>query len=193
MRAYFTLFAAFFVIGLLSFGGGMAIIPFLEAEALSRSWLTAAEIPNMIAISQTVPGAIAVNMAAFVGFTLYRLPGVFWAVLGVSLPSFALMSAATHFISKVRGSRIIKGAFYGLRPAACGLIAASAIRMSFLQFFGGINISDVMTVRVGDLSVASIIIFAAALFCMLKLKINPVFVVLGAGVVGISLGLLGLI
>lgn len=191
MSVIIELFTAFLKIGLFSFGGGYAIIPFLQSEAVNRSWLTVAEFLDIVAVSQVTPGPIAVNMATFVGYRQYGIAGSFAATFGVCLPSLVLVIIASYFIAKVNKSKIVKGAFYGLRPAACGLIGASAINILWSELLPGIEKLN-FTGFFSNISIFALIIFAVAFVCMFKLKVNPIFVIIGAAVVGILYGQSGL-
>ncbi|MDR2588196.1 MAG: chromate transporter, partial [Spirochaetales bacterium] len=130
-----SLLWSFFKIGLLSFGGGYAMVPMMEGEIASRGWLAAREFADIVAISQMTPGPIAVNAATYVGFRVAGFAGSAAATLGVCLPSFILVIVTAHFLRKFKESLFVSSLLGGIRPATVGLIAAAVVffaRMSFL-------------------------------------------------------------
>lgn len=183
----FQLFTAFFRIGLFSFGGGYAIIPLLQHEAVSRSWLTAAEFTDIVAVSQVTPGPIAVNMATFVGYRQCGVAGALIATFGVCLPSVVLVLIAVAFIARVNKSKTLKSAFFGLRPATTGLIAASTFVLAWREIFPGAEVLD-FSAAVAGVSVFSIVIMVIAFACMYKFKLSPILVIVGAAAAGMVWG-----
>lgn len=123
------LFFSFFKIGLLGFGGGMAILPLIYQSVLSFSDMDAETFANLFAISQATPGPIAVNAATFVGFQTEGIAGAAAATLGVAMPSFFLVALVFHFIHKYHNNPLVEGAFSGIRPATVGMIASAVIFM----------------------------------------------------------------
>ncbi|MDY0094291.1 MAG: chromate transporter, partial [Candidatus Vecturithrix sp.] len=119
------LFAIFFKIGLFTIGGGLATLPLLQQEMLSRGWLTQAEFIDMIAISQSTPGPIGVNLATFVGFRLASYSGAVIATCALSAPSVIIIVLIARFLRDYAHLPFVEGALSGLRPAAVGLIAAA--------------------------------------------------------------------
>lgn len=126
---YLTLFLTFFEIGLFTFGGGYAMISIVFEKTLAHGWLTEGEILNMIAVSESTPGPIAINMATFVGSTQAGILGSLCATLGVVLPSFIiilLISAVIKNFLKYEGVQAFLG---GVRPCVVGLILGTAINL----------------------------------------------------------------
>ncbi len=119
------LFAIFFKIGLFTIGGGLATLPLLQQEMLSRGWLTQAEFIDMIAISQSTPGPIGVNLATFVGFRLASYSGAVIATCALSAPSVIIIVLIARFLRDYAHLPFVEGALSGLRPTAVGLIAAA--------------------------------------------------------------------
>ena len=122
-----NLFFTFFKIGIIGFGGGMAILPMIYQSVLEFSDMAAEEFANLFAISQATPGPIAVNAATFVGFKEAGVLGAAAATLGVAVPSFILVALVVKFMSMYRNNKIMDGAFKGIRPVTVGMIAAGAL------------------------------------------------------------------
>lgn len=125
MMFYLRLFAEFFKTGLFAVGGGMATLPFLQNIGEVTGWYTYEDLMNMLAISESTPGPIGINMATYVGFTAGGLPGAVIATLGEVTPSIIVILMVAAVINKFRESRYVNSAFYGLRPASTGLIGAA--------------------------------------------------------------------
>ena len=122
---YLRLFFEFFKTGLFSVGGGMATIPFLSRMADKTGWFTQAQLADMVAVSESTPGPIGVNMASYVGFTTAGIPGVIVATLGLITACYLVILIVAHFLQKFRSSPLVDKVFYGLRPASAGLIAVA--------------------------------------------------------------------
>ncbi len=140
---YLTLYWEFFKTGLFAIGGGMATIPFLYEISDSTGWYTRMDLANMIAVSESTPGPIGVNMATYVGFlTGMQEGGSFWAVLGavaatlgLVTPSILVILAIAAVLKSFRDNRYVNHAFYGLRPASTGLIAAAGLSVAASNLF----------------------------------------------------------
>ena len=122
-----NLFFTFFRIGIIGFGGGMAILPMIYQSVLEFSDMAPEEFANLFAISQATPGPIAVNAATFVGYQVAGIPGAAAATFGVAAPSFILIALVVKFMNKYQDSKIRDGAFKGIRPVTVGMIAAAAV------------------------------------------------------------------
>ena len=137
---YLRLFFEFFKIGLFSVGGGLATIPFLQDLGARTGWFSAADLADMIAVSESTPGPMGVNMSTYVGFTcgmreggLGPAGGILGAVVGVLglvAPSVIVILLVSLFLKKFRDSKIVDGVFQGLRPASTALIAAAGISVA---------------------------------------------------------------
>ena len=114
------MFVEFFKVGLFSIGGGLATIPFLQDMGARTGWFTSAELANMIAVSESTPGPMGVNMASYVGFELGGPLGCAVATIGLIAPSIIVILIIACFLQKFRQSRAVEGVFYGLRPASTG-------------------------------------------------------------------------
>ena len=135
MSVYLRLFWEFFKTGLFAVGGGMATLPFLHDIGESTGWYTQADLMNMLAVSESTPGPIGINMATYVGFTVGSshdgtagaVLGALVATLGEVTPSIVVILIVAAMLKKFRDSRYVNNAFYGLRPASTGLIGAACV------------------------------------------------------------------
>lgn len=122
------LFIAFFQIGLFSFGGGYAMLPFIQEQAINvHGWLTTSEFLDMLGIAQITPGPIAINTATFVGYETAGILGGLMATLAVVLPSFLIVLTISYFFNKFKESKVMENIFKGLRPIVLGLVASAAV------------------------------------------------------------------
>ena len=124
------LFFEFCRVGLFSVGGGLATIPFLTDLGVRTGWFTEGDLANMIAISESTPGPIGVNMATYVGYTTAGVPGGIVATLGLVFPSVAVILVVAKFLQKFRASRVVDAVFYGLRAASVALITSAMLRVA---------------------------------------------------------------
>lgn len=169
---YLSLFLEFFMTGLFAIGGGMATIPFLYEMSDKTGWFTHAELANMIAVGESTPGPIGVNMATYVGFVtgngIHGIPGAIFgaviATLGLIAPSILVIIIIAAILNQFRKSKYVQNAFYGLRPASTGLIAAAGISVaaSTLLVSGATGILQVINWK------------GVALFCALWLLTNAI-------------------
>ena len=124
---FLRLFYEFFKTGLFAIGGGMATVPFLYAMSDKTGWFTHAELADMIAVGESTPGPIGVNMATYVGFTTGGIGGALIATIGLVTPSVIVILIVAAFLKAFRNSKWVNAAFYGLRPASTALVAAAGI------------------------------------------------------------------
>ena len=136
LRLYFE----FFKTGLFAVGGGLATIPFLREISVNTGWFTDTDLTTMIAVSESTPGPIGVNMATFVGFQSAGIPGSVLATLGLITPSIIIILIIAGFLNKFRQSKAVDAVFKGLRPASTALIAAAGVSVALSVFIqiGGI-------------------------------------------------------
>ena len=140
---YLKLFYEFFKTGLFSIGGGMATIPFLYKISDATGWFTYDDLANMIAVSESTPGPIGVNMATYVGYItgmqkggpLYATLGAVTATLGLITPSIIVILIVAMFLKSFRDNKYVNNAFYGLRPASMGLVAAAGLSVVINNLF----------------------------------------------------------
>ena len=180
----FRLFFEFFYVGLFTFGGGLATIPFLQQMSEKTGWFTIQQLMDLIAISEATPGPISVNMATFAGYLVAGVPGGIIATIGLIAPSIIIASIVARLLRRFRESTYVDYAFYGLRPASLALIAAAGLTV--LQ----LTLLDIgLWEQSGEiLDLISIKAFALAIllfFLMNKFKIHPLFFFAGSAAIGI--------
>ncbi len=169
------LFFSFFKIGLFAVGGGLATLPFLYEIAEKTNWISIWDISNMVAISESTPGPLGVNMATYVGFFNNGVLGSVIATIGLIVPSIIISLIIARMLEKFRNSQTVKDVFYGLRAASCALIAVAGIGVAKLAFFG-----EKMTFFWQG------VILAVLLFVGIKkLKWHPVIFIAISAVIGI--------
>ena len=129
------LFWTFFKIGALTFGGGYAMLPLVQAEVAAKGWMGGEALVNFIAVSESTPGPFAVNMATYVGNVMAGIPGAICATLGIVLPSFVIILIVARCFDRFRKSRVVSGCMRGLKPAVIGMIGAALISVGKTVFF----------------------------------------------------------
>ena len=180
---FVRLFFEFAKVGLFAVGGGLATIPFLQDMGVRTGWFTNADLTTMIAVSESTPGPMGVNMATYVGFETAGLPGAALATLGLITPSIIIIMIIAGFLQKFRQSKAVDSVFQGLRPASTALIAAAglSVAMSVLVTVGG------TAEHTFAIHWPALILAAAVFVCMrytpLK-KLHPVAFIAIAAVVG---------
>ena len=127
MTLYLRLYWEFFKTGLFAIGGGMATLPFLKDIGATTGWFSQTDLMNMLAVSESTPGPVGINMATYVGYTVGGVPGAIVATIGEVTPSIIVILIVAAMLAKFRDSQYVANAFYGLRPASTGLIAAACI------------------------------------------------------------------
>lgn len=194
---YLRLFFEFFKIGLFSVGGGLATIPFLQDLGARTGWFTAADLADMIAVSESTPGPMGVNMSTYVGFTcgmreggLGPAGGILGAVVGVLglvAPSVIVILLVSLFLKKFRDSKIVDGVFQGLRPASTALIAAAGISVALIALIR--EVPSPATSMNAYTPYWSAIAIAVAVFVCMRLpklkKLHPILYIALAAVVGV--------
>ncbi|MBQ3499010.1 MAG: chromate transporter [Clostridia bacterium] len=198
LKTILTLCFEFFKTGLLAVGGGLATLPFLSEMANKYpDWFTHAELADMIAVSESTPGPIGVNMATYVGFRVMGDYGFGWSILGsvlatvsLVLPSLIIIVAIAKMMNKYMENKFVQWAFGGLRPAVTGLIAAagwSVIELTLL------DLTNFDITRFWDaINIPAVIIFAVVLFlAMFKKtkKLHPIVFIGACAVLGVILKL----
>ena len=149
MTLYLQLFWEFFKTGLFAVGGGMATLPFLYDISNKTGWFTHAQLADMVAVSESTPGPIGVNMASYVGFVTGGVGGAVVATLGLIAPSILIILIIAAFLKAFRDSKYVDGAFYGLRPASTALIASALVTVAKVAFFSSQNFGDLTAVLHG--------------------------------------------
>ena len=125
------LFRTFFKIGAFTFGGGYAMLPLIHKEIVDvKNWLSEDDFNNVLAVTQSAPGALAVNSSIFIGYSLAGIPGAISAVLGVVIPSFLIIIGVVVFFTRFSSITIVQKMFCGIRPAVVALVAYAAFKLS---------------------------------------------------------------
>ncbi|NLI59812.1 MAG: chromate transporter [Clostridiales bacterium] len=178
------LFYEFFKMGLFAIGGGLATIPFLQQLIGKYGWFTSEELVNMIAISESTPGAIGVNMATYVGFQTYGILGAVVSTVGLTAPSVIVIIIIAHYFKRFAGEPIVEAGFYGLRPAVTGLIGAAGFEVARISLFDLQRYIDTKNlIKLFDLK--AIILFGLLFFLTNKYEKHPILYIILAGVVGV--------
>ena len=176
---YLQLFLTFFEIGLFTFGGGYAMISLIREKTLAFGWLTEEELLNMIAVSESTPGPIAVNMATFVGSTQGGILGSLVATLGVVLPSFIIILLISALIRNFLKYKSVKAFLGGIRPCVVALILATAITMFLSTLLGITTVSGGFAVDIRGIVILAILVSIALVFKKLKKeKPSPIIMIL---------------
>lgn len=178
---YIKLFLSFLQIGLFSIGGGYAAMPLIQDQVVEMNpWLTMTEFTDLITIAEMTPGPIAVNSATFVGNHIAGIAGSLIATLGCILPSFIIVLTLAYFYLKYKNITVVQGILGGLRPAVVAMITSAGISILTLAFWGEKGIS----LNLSDINFVAVLLFATGLFVLRKWKPNPIYIMLGTGMIG---------
>ena len=185
---YLRLFWEFFKVGLFSVGGGLATLPFLYSLGAKTGWFSTADVANMLAVSESTPGPIGVNMATYAGFDCGGVLGGVVATLGLVTPSVIVIVLIAMALQAFRTNKYVDAAFYTLRPASTGLIAAAGWSVFLLVL---VNLDTYRaTYRLADLIQWKNLLLFAVIWVLTNLvkplkKLHPVVFLALAAVVGI--------
>ncbi len=180
---YLQIFFTFFKIGAFTFGGGYAMLPLIQQEVLSHGWMNMEQLVNFIAVSESTPGPLAVNLSTYVGTETAGLTGALCATLGVVFPSFLIILLVAKFYQAFQKNQIVKGCMNGLRSAVVGLIGTSLLSVAGSAF--------PLSAEYVQWIVAAILL-AAIVIAHWK-KVHPILLILASAVVGIVAGYCGLL
>ncbi|MBR7164350.1 MAG: chromate transporter [Clostridia bacterium] len=184
---YLQLFYEFFKTGLFAVGGGLATLPFLrDIAAKHPDWFTESMLADMIAVSESTPGPIGVNMATYAGFTTNGMLGSLVATIGLITPSVIVMLIVAQLLKSFRDNHYVNAAFYGLRPAVAGLIGAAGFSVAqttlvHLPYAGSLW-------AMLDIPSISIFLVVFILMRIKKIKLHPIAYLAASAIVGIILG-----
>lgn len=182
---YLQLFLSFLQIGMFSFGGGYAAMPLIQGQVVTiHGWLTMSEFTDLITISQMTPGPIAVNSATFVGLKIAGIPGAIVATAGCILPSCIIVTILAKLYLKYRQMDLLQGVLKSLRPAVVAMIASAGVLILKNAFWGS---EEGVALTTTDWSM--VVIFGICVVLLRRTKLNPIWVMVLAGVlkVGISM------
>ena len=190
---YLQLFIEFAKIGLFTVGGGMACVPFLLALSEKTGWFTQSQLLDMIAISESTPGPLGINMATYVGYTTCGILGSFIATMGIVLPTVLLVLCIAKFLQSFKDNKYVQGAMYGLRPASTGLIAAAGVSVAVLSL---VNTDAIKAGAWAQALDPKAIVMAAVLLVLTNYvkqtkKLHPVVFIAASAVVGVLFHLAG--
>ena len=191
------LFWEFFKTGLFAVGGGMATVPFLQDISAKTGWFTAADLANMIAVSESTPGPMGVNMATYVGYTVgsqqlggtgMGIVGAVVATMGLICPSIVVILIVAYFLKRFRDSKLVDSVLYGLRPASVALISAAGVE---IVLFAVLRVESIWKIADATLSWKSVVL-ALAVFAGTNLiprlkKIHPIWFIAASAVAGVLL------
>lgn len=199
---FWNLFISFFKVGLLGFGGGLAIVRLIYDSIQPFMDMSRETFANIVAISQITPGPLAVNTATYVGFEAAGIGGSAAATFGVILPAFLIVSLVCRTIQKFRDSKIVNGALQGIRPATMGLIGAAAATLVAPALAGDGRLGTGILAKLGadtaggvfgsllglPFDAVSVLILIATVILISKYKKSPFLVLIIMGCIGAVLG-----
>lgn len=192
MMIFLELYIRFFMVGLFSIGGGLATLPFLTSMGKTTGWFDAIDISNMVAISESTPGPIGINMATYIGYQVgseigapFGILGSIIASIGEVTPAVIIIIIVSKMLMKFRESKYVEYTFYGLRAASVGLIAAAWLGVAKIAFFNSEAMAEsgnfLMSVDYKSIILSGIIFFLVTKFK----KIHPIALIALSAVVGI--------
>jgi chromate transporter len=173
-----SLFITFFKIGLISFGGGYAMMPVIQHEVERHQWLSSVDFNHVVSLAGTGPGPIATNCATLVGFQTAGVPGAIAATLGMVLPSLILIILLAAFLYKWHSNKWFKSSFYGLKPVVTGFIIFAAIHFGWAGWGSE-------KFQISWDQIATVLITAGAFLGIIKYKLHPFMIIVFAGIMGI--------
>jgi len=179
---YLNLFWSFFQIGLFSIGGGYAAMPLIQHQVVDlHPWLSMAQFADIMTIAEMTPGPISINAATFVGIRVGGILGAFTATAGCIAPSCMIVTLLAMLYYRYRGLQMMQGILSGLRPAVVAMIASAGISLLILALYG----TRELPTELRSMDLTAFVIFVASLIILRCRKINPIYIMLGAGVVGV--------
>ncbi|MBP3485522.1 MAG: chromate transporter [Oscillospiraceae bacterium] len=192
------LYWEFFKTGLFAIGGGMATLPFLKDIGETTGWYSYGDLMNMLAVSESTPGPIGINMATYVGYTVGGIPGAVIATVGEITPSIIVILLVAMLLKSFKDNRYVNMAFYGLRPASTGLIGAACITVIFEVLLrigtSGGGLVNVFSIN-GMVNIKGLLLAAVLLVLTNNVKkvkdLHPIVFIAGSAVVGVVFGFAG--
>lgn len=181
------LFYEFFKIGLFAVGGGMATLPFLYDLSDKTNWFSYLDLANLVAVSESTPGPIGVNMATYIGFLQEGVPGALAATLGLVTPSVIIISIIARVLVRFRENQQVKRAFYGMRPASTALIASAGLGLvcTTLLDLSALSESVLAVIRWPEVALAVVVLIFTNWVKPTK-KLHPIVFVAASAVVGVA-------
>ncbi len=184
---YLQLFFSFLQVGMFSFGGGYAAMPLIQGQVVTaHKWLSMSEFTDLITISQMTPGPIAVNSATFVGIKIAGIPGALVATFGCILPSCIIVTVIAKLYLKYRNMAMLQGVLNSLRPAVVAMIASAGISILITAFWG-----NAAAIALAGTKWSLVVIFVVCIVLLRKIKMNPIWVMVLAGVMKVGISFIG--
>ena len=179
------IFLTFLEIGAVSFGGGYGMISLIREQVLAHGWLTEQQLLDMIAVSESTPGPIAINMATFIGSRQVGIVGSAAATLGVVLPSFIIILLIAMLLKAVMDKPGVQAALKGVRPCVTGLILSAGLLMLLSRLFGFSHMGDAFSADLFGVLIFACVALVAFLYKKLRnKKISPILLILVAAALG---------
>lgn len=190
---FLELFFTFLKIGLISFGGGYGMIPLIREEVVSNAWLTEERFLDLVAVAESTPGPIAVNMATFVGSSQGGVFGAFVATLGVVLPSFVIILLVAALARAFLNRPIVQAVLSGVRPTVVGLVLATGVTMLFTTLFSFSSVNDSVSPDFCAVAIMAVLLAVRLVLPRLKVKkVSPIVLIVISAFLGILFyGILG--
>ncbi len=185
---YLQLFWEYFKAGLFAVGGGMATIPFLYEISDRTGWFTHMQLADMLAVSESTPGPVGVNMATYVGYTVRGIPGALVATFGLVLPSVVIILIVAKILKKIKGNKSVDAAFYGLRPASTAMIAAAGVtvmKIALLNLDAFRQSGSLADAFRWKAIILALIVFVFSNFVKKTKKLHPIVFILFSALVGV--------
>lgn len=190
---YLQLFWAFFKIGALGFGGGLAIVTMIYDSIVAFVSITPAQFAEIVAIAQVTPGPVAINTATYVGFESVGVLGSAVATFGVAVPAFIIISIVARMVDKYKESRIISGGLAGIKPATFGMICMAGITLGGPTFFGEDILGSTShlfgSILPGGIDVLSVVLCIATIVLIKKFKVGSFKVLMIMALMGAVLSI----
>ena len=188
MSTFLLMCWEFFKTGLFAVGGGLATIPFLKEMSVRYGWFTLDKLTTMIAVSESTPGPIGINMATYVGYEMFGIAGGIGATLSLVAPSLIVICIIARMLEKFKNAKVVQGIFTGLRPAVVGFILSAIVSIFLIALFhtdawkASGNLADLFNWK------AIALYFVLLGIYQFKPKLHPIFLILIAGAVGVIAG-----
>ena len=183
---YLRLFFVFFKVGLFSVGGGLATIPFLSDMGIRTRWFSPSQLADMIAVSESTPGPLGVNMATYAGFTAAGIPGGIIATLGLVFPSVIIVLIISGFLQRFRQSAAVDAVFYGLRAASVALITSALLQVARIALLDHVSADGSVQTFYWPAIILAAAVFVCIRYTPLK-KVHPIFFILAGAALGLLL------
>lgn len=181
---YLRLFFEFCKVGLFAVGGGLATIPFLSDLGSRTGWFTPGQLADMIAVSESTPGPIGINMATYAGYTTAGVLGGIVSTLGLVFPSLIITLIIAGFLNRFRESRVVDAVFYGLRASSVALITAALLQVANIALMNHTMADGTVQLIYWPAVILAVAVFVCFSYTPLK-KIHPIFFIAFSAVIGI--------